>query len=166
MTSDHIRTLIDYHYWARDRILDAADQLAQAQYTQEIFSSFTSVRRTLNHTYFAEWAWYNRWQGNPPKAFPSWDEIPDAAELRRQWTALEKQVRDYVESVGEDGIERTYEYRLISGAEARSVFWEMILHVVNHASYHRGQVITMLRQLEAAPSKPMDMIAFFRERSR
>jgi uncharacterized damage-inducible protein DinB len=38
----------------------------------------------------------------------------------------------------------------------------MVQHVVNHASYHRGQITTMLRQLGSAPAKPMDMIAYFR----
>ena len=40
----------------------------------------------------------------------------------------------------------------------------MLQHVVNHASYHRGQVTTMLRQMSAPPGKSMDMIAFYRER--
>jgi uncharacterized damage-inducible protein DinB len=38
----------------------------------------------------------------------------------------------------------------------------MVQHVVNHASYHRGQITTMLRQLGAPPAKPMDMIAYYR----
>ena len=46
----------------------------------------------------------------------------------------------------------------------RSVFWEMLQHVVNHASYHRGQVTTMLRQLGAEPPPSQDLIAFYRER--
>jgi uncharacterized damage-inducible protein DinB len=40
--------------------------------------------------------------------------------------------------------------------------WQMVQHVVNHASYHRGQVTTMLRQIGAEPPKPMDLIAYYR----
>jgi len=54
---------------------------------------------------------------------------------------------------------------LLSGAEGASPFWQMLQHVVNHASYHRGQITTMLRQLGASPGKPMDMIAFYRTRN-
>ena len=45
----------------------------------------------------------------------------------------------------------------------RSVLWHMLQHVVNHATYHRGQVTTLLRQLGAAPPKSMDLIAYYRE---
>ena len=58
-----------------------------------------------------------------------------------------------------DGVARVFEYKLLSGQAGASPFWQMLQHVVNHASYHRGQVTTMLRQLGAAPAKPMDMIA-------
>ena len=47
---------------------------------------------------------------------------------------------------------------------AQSAFWQMVLQVVNHASYHRGQVTTLLRQLGAPPAKSMDLIPFYRER--
>ena len=53
-------------------------------------------------------------------------------------------------------------YTMINGDPRRSVFQNMLQHVVNHASYHRGQVTTMLRQMGAAPGKPMDLIAFYR----
>ncbi|MBI4264959.1 MAG: hypothetical protein HY657_11335, partial [Acidobacteria bacterium] len=56
------------------------------------------------------------------------------------------------------------QYRRIDGTPGASAVWKMVQHVVNHASYHRGQVTTMLRQLGAAPPKPMDLIAFYRGR--
>ena len=54
-------------------------------------------------------------------------------------------------------------YTLFSGVSSTSPFWQMLQHVVNHASYHRGQVTTMLRQLGAAPAKSCDLITFYRE---
>jgi uncharacterized damage-inducible protein DinB len=56
-------------------------------------------------------------------------------------------------------------YTLLSGVSSASPFWQMLQHVVNHASYHRGQVTTMLRQLGMAPAKSCDLITFYRERS-
>jgi uncharacterized damage-inducible protein DinB len=55
------------------------------------------------------------------------------------------------------------EYRSLAGQPAASVLWHMLQHMVNHATYHRGQVTTMLRQLEAVPPKSMDLITFYRE---
>lgn len=50
------------------------------------------------------------------------------------------------------------------GRTLRSAFWEMLQHAVNHGTYHRGQVTTMLRQLGAAPARSVDLIVFHRER--
>ena len=58
---------------------------------------------------------------------------------------------------------RRFAYTLLSGAAGESTLQQMVQHVVNHATYHRGQVTTMLRQLGAAPPKSMDLIQFWRE---
>jgi uncharacterized damage-inducible protein DinB len=62
-------------------------------------------------------------------------------------------------------VARVFEYKLMSGASGSSRFAEMLTHVVNHGSYHRGQVTTLLRQLGAAPPKSTDMITFYRLRA-
>ena len=163
MTAQDVRTLLDYHYWARDRVLDAAGQLDQAAFIAPRESSFSSIRDTLAHTYFAEWAWYSRWQGRSPSAFPALDQFADVESLTAAWREIEQQVRAFVEPLSDADLTRVLEYRLLSGVEAASPLWQMVQHVVNHASYHRGQVTTMLRQAGAKPAKSMDLIAFYRE---
>ena len=98
-----------------------------------------------------------------PALLPS-DMFPDVATMRRTWADHEATMRAFVDSLGENGVGRVFEYTLISGQAGASPFWQMLQHVVNHASYHRGQVTTMLRQLGAPPAKPMDLIAFYRVR--
>ena len=73
MNLQELRTLLDYHYWARDRVLDAAEKLTPDQLTRNLGSSFGSVRDTLAHTYAAEWAWCQRWQGESPTSPPPAD---------------------------------------------------------------------------------------------
>jgi uncharacterized damage-inducible protein DinB len=70
-----------------------------------------------------------------------------------------------VDGLGEGGLTRVIDYKLLNGTPGSSMIWHMVQHVVNHASYHRGQVTTMLRQLGAPPPKSMDLIAFYRELS-
>ncbi len=164
MDLQDLRTLLDYHYWARDRVLDAASALTADQFTRNLGSSFGSVRDTLVHLYSAEWAWYSRWQGTSPTAMLPMDQFPDIASIRQPWMAHEARIRAFLESLGESGITRVFEYKLLSGQSGSSVFSQMLQHLVNHASYHRGQVTTLLRQLGAAPARSMDMIAFYRER--
>jgi uncharacterized damage-inducible protein DinB len=164
MSIDDLRTLLDYHYWARDRVLDAAEALPLDHYTRDVGSSFRSVRDTLVHTYSAEWVWHSRWRGTSPTVMIPFAEYPDISTLRSAWAATERDVRAVLEEFGEAGLDRRIEYRLLSGQAGASQFRHMLQHVVNHATYHRGQVTTLLRQLGAAAPPSTDLIAFYRER--
>jgi uncharacterized damage-inducible protein DinB len=164
MNTAYALLLLDFHYWSRDRLLVAADALTPEQYARPLGNSFSSVRDTLNHLYNAEWVWYSRWLGESPVSFPRDDERPDLRTLRQHWSGLEAKVRAYLAVFGQAELDRVIEYRLMSGVEGASPLWQMVAHLVNHATYHRGQVTTMLRQLSVPAPKSTDMIVFFRER--
>jgi uncharacterized damage-inducible protein DinB len=165
MDQADLRLLLDYHYWARDVILEAVAPLTPEQFTCRVESSFGSVRDTVAHIYAADLIWYTRWHGQSPASLLSYDSFSDVASLREAWAELERQVRAFVEGLGEAGTARVFEYKLMSGASGSSRFADMLAHVVNHGSYHRGQVTTLLRQLGAAPPKSTDMITFYRLRA-
>jgi uncharacterized damage-inducible protein DinB len=162
MNLQDLKTMLEYHYWARDRLLEALEPLNAEQYNRDLGSSFKSIRETATHIYAAEWAWYERWQGRSPTTLLPADRFPDLTALRREWTDHEKKMRTFVDGLGEAQVDRIIDYTLLSGQTGASPVWQMLQHVVNHASYHRGQVTTMLRQIGASPAKPMDMIAFYR----
>jgi uncharacterized damage-inducible protein DinB len=162
MNVQDLKTMLDYHYWARDRLFEAIAALTPEQYTRDLGSSFKSVRETLTHIYAAEWAWYERWQGRSPTALLAADRFADSAALARAWAEHEKQMRAFVDDLGDADVDRIISYTLLSGHAGASPIWQMVQHIVNHASYHRGQITTMLRQLGAQPAKPMDMIAYYR----
>jgi uncharacterized damage-inducible protein DinB len=164
MTLDDLQQLLDYHYWARDRLLDADSLLSHDDLTKDLGSSFKSVRETLVHLYAAEWIWCSRWQGTSPAAMPDGGAFADVPTLRRAWGDLEVSMRGVIDGSGRDGVDRAVEYRDLKGTTWHNTSSEMLQHVVNHASYHRGQVTTMLRQLQASPPGSMDLIAFLRSR--
>jgi uncharacterized damage-inducible protein DinB len=165
MTLQDALTLVDYHYWARDRMLDAVEVLTPAQYTRDLGNSFKSVRDTVVHTYSAEWNWYSRWIGTSPTSMLNAEEFPDVKTVRNAWISQEEKVRLLIASLGAaNELDRVFKYRLMNGEEAESVFSHMLQHVVNHATYHRGQVTTLLRQLGAPAPKPQDLIRYYRER--
>ena len=164
MTLDDLELLLDYNYWARDRVLDAVRALTQEQYTRELTSSFPSIRETLVHIYSSEWVWYTRWQGTSPTERPPVETWPDVPALEPAWRELETQIRTFIRGLGTDGIHQEIDYRLMSGQPGRSAIWEMAQHFVNHGSYHRGQITTMLRQVGAAPPASTDLITFHRQR--
>jgi uncharacterized damage-inducible protein DinB len=165
MNLTDLTTLLEFHYWARDRVLDAATELSIDQYTRDLGSSFPSVRDTLVHLYSAEWAWYQRWHGTSPASMLSAADFPDVATLRAAWVSHETRMRAFLDVLGEEGIMRPFDYKSLDGRSFRSAFWEMLHHVVNHGTYHRGQVQTMLRQLGAKPARSVDLIVFYRERN-
>jgi uncharacterized damage-inducible protein DinB len=162
MNLQDLRIMLDYHYWARDQMLDALEPLTPEQFTRDLGSSFKSLRDTVAHMYAAEWAWYKRWTGDPPTAAFPLDQFRDLASIRAAWSEHEPKMRAFVDTLGEAGVARVLNYTLLSGATGSSPVWQMVQHVVNHASYHRGQVTTMLRQIGATPAKSVDMIAFYR----
>jgi uncharacterized damage-inducible protein DinB len=165
MTFQELQTLVDYHYWARDRVFDAVERLTPDQCARDLGNSFASIHDTLAHLYGAEWIWCSRWEGESPTALPSPNRFADIAAIRAAWLEQEKRVRAVLESLGEDGINRPIEYLTTDGRPQVQVFWHQLQHLVNHGSYHRGQVTTMFRQLKVAPPKSMDLITFYRESS-
>ena len=164
MTHADLRTLLDFHYWARDRMLDAIEPLTPEQWTQDLGNSFRSVRDTVAHIYSAEWIWHARWMGESPTAPLRFEDYPDLDALRTPWRSLEAQYRAMLAAETAESVARVLDYHLLSGQPGRSTFWHMVQHVVNHGTYHRGQVTTMLRQLGTAPPKSLDLIAYYRER--
>ena len=101
--------------------------------------------------------------GNSPTALLQAGKFADVAALRSAWRDLEREVRAFLHELVPAGMDRRFEYKMISGQPASSVFWQMLQHVVNHASYHRGQVTMMLRQLGVGAPKSQDMIIFYKE---
>ncbi|MGB7266734.1 MAG: DinB family protein [Terracidiphilus sp.] len=164
MTFEDLSLLVDYNYWARDRLLEAVAELTQEQFTRNMGNSFGSVRDTIAHICDAESIWLSRWEGKQPTGFQKPDRIPNADAACREWAELEPQMREVLQRIGPEGVHRTIEYRDMRGSARSDVFWQMMQHVVNHGSYHRGQVTTMLRQLGAKPPKSMDLIVFYREK--
>ena len=164
MTTSELATLVDYHYGARDRMLAAIEPLSTDQFTRELGNSFSSVRDTGSHLHGAEWVLLSRLQGEAPTALLPHQRFPDLAAARGAWAESEAGVRALVAGLDAAGLDRTLDYRLLNGAPGSSRVWHIVQHLVNHATYHRGQVTTMLRQLGAASPRPQDLIAFYRER--
>jgi uncharacterized damage-inducible protein DinB len=166
MTIDDVEGLLDFHYWARDRALDAVAPLTQEQFTRDLGSSFTSVRDTLVHIYWADWAWYQIWHGTFPTSPLSTDHFTDVESIRRAWTELESKARAFLAAQAGTDAHRVVGYTRPDGSAAAFPLAHMIQHLVNHGSYHRGQLTMMLRLLGANPPESTDLIRYHYGRSR
>jgi uncharacterized damage-inducible protein DinB len=164
MSPDEIQQLYDYNAWANRRSLSAAEKLTQTQFTEPLGSSFSSVRDTLAHIYGAEWIWLERFQGRSPSGLPAAAEFTDLAGLRATWLDRETRLLDFVAGLAQSDLDRELEYKTLNFGIYRNPLWQSMQHVVNHGTYHRGQVSTLIRQLGVQPVS-MDLMHFYRERS-
>lgn len=149
---DELRELYRYTWWANDRILDAAAQLTSEQLHQDLGGSFPSVWLTLRHMAAADRNWHRRWLGEAkPSSLPA--EWPGATldELRREWTAIRAHQAAFLEALHPAMLDTPLHYTLFSGISNALPLREVLRHVVNHGTYHRGQVSTFLRRLGVAP---------------
>jgi uncharacterized damage-inducible protein DinB len=156
--------LVAYDAWANRRVLDACTALSHDQFSRGLGSSFSSVRDTLTHIVGAQWVWLERFHGRIPSGLPKPEEFPDFASLRSRFEEVERGLASYVELLSPTQLESTIEYRNLKGDPMRNTLWHALQHIVNHGTYHRGQVATLLRQLGVKPASS-DLIAFYRERA-
>lgn len=164
MTVDDVRLLYEYNSWANQRTLDSCASLTPEQFTRDMGSSFRSVRDTLAHIYGAEWLWLERWNERIPPGLPSPADFPDFAALRARWNEHDRNLRAYVNSLKPATLQRVIKYKNTRGTPYEGALEPMLQHVVNHGTYHRGQIVTLLRQLGANPVAT-DLIAFHRQRA-
>jgi len=158
-----VRLLFEYNAWANRRTLDACGTLTQEQFTRDLGSSFRSVRDTLAHILGAEWVWLERCQGRSPGALPAAEQFPTLASVNTRWTEIERNLLDLVARLSGEELARVHEFRTLKSGMYANALWQALQHVVNHSTYHRGQVAMLLRQSGAKPNFT-DLIYFYRER--
>ena len=164
MNPTEMLELYEYNAWADRRVLGAARALSKERFSQPICSSFPSVRDTLGHIYGVEWLWLERFQGRSPSAIPDARQYEEIAGLEDQWTAFEPVLLNFVRGLSQADLDRVMEYQTMKFGVYRNPLWQSMLHLVNHGTYHRGQITTMLRQLGAEPILT-DLMHYYRERA-
>ncbi len=162
MTKDEARELFAYGSWANRLIFDAAEALPAEQLEATVASSFPSVAATLGHLVGAEWIWLRRWLGDSLPA-PEWSLTPRLAELKGELAKIESERSAYLDGLSDADLDRDLAYRNLAGKPFSDRLCDLIRHVVNHSTYHRGQVATQLRQLGRTPPST-DLIRFVREK--
>jgi uncharacterized damage-inducible protein DinB len=162
MSPEEIRLLYDYNAWADRRSLTAAAALTPEQFTKPLGNSFSSVRDTLAHIFGAEWIWLERFQGRSPASLPDSTQYPDVNTLGERWGEFEPRLLNFARNVTQRDLDGILEYKTLKFGVYSNPLWQSMQHVVNHGSYHRGQITTLLRQLGATPVLT-DLMHFYRE---
>jgi uncharacterized damage-inducible protein DinB len=126
-------------------------------------NSFSSVRDTLAHILGAEWIYLERWQGRSPKASLDPATFPTVQSLESRWETVERDQMQFIEALTPQRLREELAYVNLRGQRYSYPLWQQLVHVVNHSSYHRGQITTLLRQL-GAEAMSTDFLVYFDEK--
>jgi len=159
MSLSLVNELFDYNYWARDRHLQACAAVTEDQFLRPLGSSFPSIRDNLAHLVAVEWLWLERWRGRSPRSLLSPEEFPTIVAVSERWHMVESEMRQYLASLSVETLACLITYVNSRGQTWTYTLWRMMLHLLNHQSYHRGQVATLLRQLGIQPPEVDFLVA-------
>src|SRR6266403_245029 len=158
MTKDDIQLLYEYDRWANNRVLHAVSTLSAEEFTRDLGGSFRSVRDTLVHIIGCEWGWLTIWkEPSPSSAFVTdlWtrlgalfnpNKFPDGAAVQLKWAEVEREQVEFVNRVTNESLRTMLPVR-----ETQISLAQLMQHLANHSTYHRGQVALMMRQLATKP---------------
>ena len=166
MNLTDIQRLYSYTEWANDLALSAAAKLSAENLRHDFGISHKSIFGTLVHLAGAEWIWLERWNGRShlkEQAWAMWttESCPSLDVLKQRWSEVVTQRHRYIAEISEARLAADLEFKLMSGDPSSMRLSDQMLHVANHATLHRGQVVGMIRQLGIEPPST-DLIFYIR----
>jgi uncharacterized damage-inducible protein DinB len=156
-----VRNHIDYNAWASSRLLEAAAQLSPEELQRDFGTADKGIQGTLTHLFRAERIWLRRiLEGIPaiPFALPGDEQW---AALIVEWPKLHRQWQDWARGLSATDVEEMLAYTDLENNPWKQPVWQVVLHLVNHSTHHRGQVAGFLRASGHIPP-PLDFIAYMR----
>ena len=158
---DTLRTLMRYKAWANELVFAAAAKLPEAELTAPRKIVFGSLLRTLNHVYAMDEVWRAHLEARPHGYATRNPEVcPSLAELRDAQAGMDAWFVRYADSLSRE--DEIVNFRFIGGGSGSMTRRDILLHVANHGTYHRGNVASMMYQAGVAPPTT-DLPVFLRE---
>lgn len=151
-----------YNLWANKKIIEQVNQLSEEQINREIVSSFPSVYKTMLHLVEVENVWWERLKLFEHTTPPGWF-TGNSDGLSKKLIQLSVQWYTWIEQTNEANITHVFAYQNSKKEQFKQPVYEMLLHLFNHQTYHRGQIVTMLRQLGIDKIMQIDFIVFIRK---
>ena len=159
----HLQMLTRYRAWADRLLYQSLAKLPESALTCEQPIIFGSILRTLNHAHCMDLVWKAHLQGVPhgfstrnPEDCPPFEALRTAQALINEWYI------QLARTLDAQAIEETIHFTFIGGGQGAMRRGDIVLHVVNHATYHRGQVAMMMYGM-STPPPTTDLPVFLRE---
>ncbi len=153
-----------YNAWANENLIKLFRTVDDSLMTQEVISSFPSIRATLLHIWDAESLWLERLNGNSPTTFPSKSFHGSNEDLFTNVLTTSNALIEFIESRPAPFFRDRLAFKTISPPrEYKETVTDMAHHCLNHSTFHRGQLVVMCRQLNISPIPSTDYILYVRQ---
>jgi uncharacterized damage-inducible protein DinB len=157
---DTLRHHLNYTEWASRRLIDAAAALSPEELSRDFCTADRCVIDTLAHVFAADRMWLSRVQGVPRATFID-AEDRSLASVQENWPPVFRAWQALIDGETEESVSRKIAYRDLKGNPWQTPLWQIILHMVNHGTHHRGQVTGFFRMMGHTPP-PLDLIVYYR----
>lgn len=157
---------LTYNLWANQRIGNLLLKQDEAVLNTEQKSSFSSIAKTVLHLWDAEVIWLTRLKGETIAEWPSKKFAGGKAEMVAGMLQTSTELMEFVKSQPATFLDQTITYKNMKGDAYQNRVEEILFHLVNHGTYHRGQITTLLRQMGATDLVSTDLIGWFREKNK
>ena len=155
-----VRDLLLYMLWADRMMLKAVREVKPEDLTRDAGVSFGSVLGTMVHMLGSQRLWLSRFAGNPIERRPGLADFPDLPAWIQGWEEMAAGVEAFLASLTEEQLAAGIPWTDSEIGSVTRPLWQPVCHMVNHSTYHRGQVASLLRQLGYPPPKT-DLMYYF-----
>jgi uncharacterized damage-inducible protein DinB len=141
--------LVEYNIWANRLIGKQIESLSPELFDKQLGGSFGSIKATVTHLLESDWLWVNRFKGIPLATVPTW-QLDSAADIYREWKIVQEDMLSATQALA---VDKTQKIAFITrkGIPYELPFEDLIMHITNHGSYHRGQLTHMIRVVGGQP---------------
>ena len=157
---DYLKQAYDYTYWANRRYFAVAEGLSEEQLHRKQGHSWEDVYSVLLHTLSSERVWLQRWHGASPQGHLDPRDFPTLAILKKERARTEQEMRVFIDQQTEETLLQEIAYNNFSGERFRVPLWQMLMHIPNHETHHRGELAAMFALMNI-PHPEEELIQYF-----
>ena len=162
MNKKHFIELADYIIWADNTAIEWLNQINEEQWNRSVISSFSSIRQTAIHIAGAEKIWIDFWTNVPDPVYLSAEFKGTKNDLIEIWKKTSVGLKNFIEKYPEENYLQQVSLKKPNGEEARMELSQTFPHMINHSTYHRGQLVTLLRQTGFTNLSSTDLFTYYR----
>lgn len=160
MNAEYFRKFYDYNYTLHRRVWDCIDHITDEQFVEEVPYSIGSIRNHMVHLTGVDERWLARLRGLPAPDNLKYMDFPERSSTRARWEQAADDMLSYVDRLQNSQLEEIVKYDMPHrGGMKHTPRWQLLLHVVNHGTDHRAQVLPILHRF-GAPTLEQDLIIF------